>query len=76
MTETQMRESYQKLEGENVCRMEGNVAAGTITVTYQGGYKHTFAEVAEVETAQKCFRPSGMNTPMPGALLQAIMGVY
>ena len=73
MTTNQMKESYRKLEGCNVARMEGNVSAGTITVTYMNGYRHTFSTVEEVETAQKAFRPSGMNTPMAGALLIGMM---
>ena len=73
MTTNQMKESYRKLEGCNVARMEGDVNAGTIAVTYMNGYQHTFRTVEEVEAAQKAFRPSGMNTEMPGALLIGMM---
>lgn len=68
-----MRESYRKLEGCNVARMEGNVIAGTITVTYMNGTNHTFHTVEEVEAAQTAFRPSGINTPILGSLLIGII---
>tara|TARA_R110000868_G_scaffold351702_1_gene612979 strand:- start:1058 stop:1270 length:213 start_codon:yes stop_codon:yes gene_type:complete len=69
-----MKASYRKLEGANVARMEGDVSAGTIEVTYMNGYKHTFGSVDEVESAEKALYPSRMHTPILGALFFAIIG--
>lgn len=76
MSEIEMRAAYYKLGGANVVRMVGDVKAGSITVTYQGGYSHTFVQVAEVELAEKILYPSHQNKPIAGALLQAIIGAF
>lgn len=74
MTTNQMKESYRKLEGSNVARMEGNVSTGEIEVTYMNGCKHTFRSVEEVEAAEKALHPSRMHTPILGSLLFGIIG--
>ena len=74
MSANEMEKSYRKLGNANVARLEGNVCAGEIEVTYSNGYKHTFRTVEEVEAAEKAFRPSRIHTPILGALLLAIIG--
>jgi len=74
MTTKQMKESYRKLEGSNVARMEGNTTEGEIEVIYMNGYKHTFRTVVEVEAAEKALYPSRRHTPILVSLLFGIIG--
>jgi hypothetical protein len=75
MTKNQMTKAYRKLEGSNVARMEGNVSAGEIEVTYMNGTKHTFRTAEEVEVAHTALHPSKISTqPILGSLLFGIIG--
>lgn len=76
LTLAQIRQARRKLEGANVARIESDPQAGTVAVTYQGGYRHTFETMQEVEAAEACLRPSGAHTAINGALLQAIIGAH
>ena len=74
MNPTQLKESYRKLEGANVARIEGDATEGVIEVTYMNGYRYTFRTVAEVESAHSALHPSHLHTPILGALLHGIIG--